>query len=390
MGDRVPMKCAEASRIARACMLIAAGSFLLHCGGRTGLDETRASGGSRGDAAAPEDAPSLEASPCMPAPAGGIAIGSSPESVISIAVAVAGSTVYAGTAAIDQASPLYVGAISSVPSGGGPTQPLTAPGYNFGNVASDGARLYYPQTSGRPQGPDGAIYTVLGLASIDLTTGALHPITTLAPPWSTSSNLNSDMIAAAPAWPGVFWIGGMSGTDGAGTLSVWNAQSDAVTTITTGQSLSGLAVDASGVYWADTGGGQGITVYSSPLGGGPPSTLANVPGGTHGVLLGVSTTDVVFVSNYLTGAIETVSKAGGSVRHLASATSAWVNAFAWVEDPYLYFTESATPTTLERILVAGGTTEVVPTQGQIQSLAFDACSVYIGSIDPTQVFVQPK
>jgi hypothetical protein len=198
------------------------------------------------------------------------------------------------------------------------------------------------------------------------------------------------MIAATPAWPGVFWIGGMSGTDGASTLSAWDAQHDAVTTIASGQSLNGLAVDADGVYWADVGGGQGITVYTSPLGGGPPLVLANVPGGTHGQLLGVSTTDVVFVSDYTTGAIEAVAKTGGAVRQLVTATSAWVNAFAWVDYLSLYWTESSAPTTLNRIPVAGGAVDVVPSQGQIQSLAFDPCNIYIGTIGPTQLFVQPK
>jgi hypothetical protein len=144
------------------------------------------------------------------------------------------------------------------------------------------------------------------------------------------------------------------------------------------------------VYWADVGGGQGITVYSLPLAGGTPTTLVNVPGGTHGVLLGVSSADVVFVSDYMTGAIETVSKTGGTARPLVRAKASWVNAFAWVDDPYLYWTESVTPSTLSRIPVAGGPVEVVPTQGQLQSLAFDACNVYVGTLGPTQVVVQPK
>jgi hypothetical protein len=307
-----------------------------------------------------------------------------------MAIAVAGANVYAGTAAIDQTSPLYVGAIASFPGAGGPTQPISAPEFNFGNLASDGARLYYPQTSGAPQGPDGAIYQVVGLASVDLTSGAVHPIATSATPRSTSSYLNSDMIAATAAWPGVYWVGGTSGMDGAGTLSAWNAESDAVTTIATGQSLSGLAVDASGVYWADTGAGQGITVYRRPLGGGAPSTLATIQDGTHGQLLGVSTDDVVFIADYVAGAILAVSKAGGAVRPLVTPSAAWVNDFAWVGDPYLYWVESAAPSTLKRILVAGGAPEVVPTEGQIQSLAFDTCNIYVGSIGPTQVFVQPR
>ena len=374
-------------------MAIVVGSFALHCGSRTGLELTGAGGRSPGDAAVPEDAPSadappIEASPCTQAP-GGIAVGSFSTQVISMAVAVAGSTVYAGTAAISQAGPLYVGAIYSVPSGGGPTLTVAAPEYNFGNVVSDGARLYYPQTMGTPTGNNGAMYRVLGLAAIDLASGSVHPIATSAPPWSTSSQINSDMIAATTALPGVFWIGGTGGP-GASTLSAWNPQTDAVTTIATGEKLQGLAVDGTGIYWADVGGGQGITVYSSPLGGGQPTTLANVPGGSYGVLLGVSTTDVVFVSDYATGAIEAVSKSGGSVRPLVTASAAWVNDWAWVDDLYLYWTEDAAPSKLKRIPVAGGPVQVVPTQGQIQSLAFDACNVYIGSLGPTQVFVQAR
>ena len=381
------------SKLLRVFVVIATGGFLLHCGARTGLADTSAGGSPPADAAPPEAAPDasiVDASSCVPAPAGGIAIGTFGDGVISMSVALAGSTLYAGTAAIGQAGPLYVGAISSVPVSGGTTQSLVAPAFNFGNLASDGARLYYAQTSGAPQGPNGAIYQVTGVASIDLATSAVHEIATPAPPWSTSSNLNSTMIAATTARPGVFFIGATSGTSHANTLSTWDPESDAVTTIATGQALSGLAVDPSGVYWADTGGDQGITVYKRPLGGGQQSVLATVPGGSHGQLLGVSSADVVFVSDYATGAIDTVSKAGGPVKPLVTATAAWVNDFAWVDDPYLYWSESSAQSTLKRIPVAGGPVEVVPTQGQIQSLAFDACNVYIGSIGPTQVFVKPK
>jgi hypothetical protein len=194
------------------------------------------------------------------------------------------------------------------------------------------------------------------------------------------------MIAATTAWPGVFWIGGKLG-HAASTLSAWDPTSDAVKTIATGQALSGLAADATGVYWADVGVGPGITLYRSPLGGGHVSTLATVPGGNGGQLLGVSSADVVFVSDSSPGTIDAVSKAGGSARALVSSSG--VNDLAWVDGLYLYWTESATPTTLKRIPVSGGPIEVFPTQGNIQSLAFDACNVYIGSIAPTQVFVAP-
>ncbi len=244
-----------------------------------------------------------EAAPCQPAPPGGTAI-SFPQETIAMSVAVAANTIYGGTTSISSSSPLYVGAIASVPTGGGPLQALSAPEYNFGTLVTDGARLYYAQSSGMPTGPNSASYTILGVAAIDLATGTSHSITTSAPPWSTSNQLDSTMIAATTAWPGVFWIGGTTGLDAASTLSAWDARSDTVTAIATGQTLSGVAVDDTRVYWADVGGGVGITVYSAPLGGGPATTLANVPGGTHGVLLGVSDADVVFVTDYATGTID--------------------------------------------------------------------------------------
>jgi hypothetical protein len=379
-------------RPSRFCVAIAVSSFLVHCGSRTGFEDPPVrDGGSPGDAVVPEggppDAPPVEASSCTPAPAGTPLEGFSIE-VISIGLTVVGDTLYAGTAAISENGPLYVGAITSMPTRGGTPQTLTAPEFNFGNIASDGARLYYPQTSGKPTGPNGAIYTVLGLASMDLATGAVHAITPESPPRSTSSNLNSYMIAATSSWPGVYWVGAPTGASGAGTLSAWDPKSDTVTTIATGEDLSGLAVDASGVYWADIGNGQGITVYRSPLGGGEPFALAKVPGGTHGTLLGVSSSDVVFVTDYATAGIVAVSKTGGPVRPLVHAASAWVNAFAWVDDSYLYWMDG-NPSSLKRIPVAGGPDEVMLKDVQIQSLAFDACNVYLGTLGPTGVTADP-
>lgn len=390
-------------RSLRVCILIVASS--VHCGSRTEIADTMSARAAPIDAgrsrdassldafssdAVPLDAPAVDASACVPAPAGGITIATLPDTVISVALAVAAGTVYVGTAANGDAGALYVGAVSRVPALGGPSAPIPAPAFNFGALASDGARLYYAQTSGRSEGPGSAIYQVVGVASINLATDAVQPIATLSSPWSTSSNPNSTMIAATTAYPGVFWIGGGQGAQGASTLSAWSSTTKTVTTLATGQSLSGLAVDATGVYWADSGGDQGITVYRGPLGGGAPTTLVNVPGGTHGVLLGVSTTDVIFVSDYLTAPILAVSKTGGAARSLVTATSAWVNAFAWVDDLYLYWIEPTGPSTLQRVPVAGGPVEVVPTQGQVQSLAFDACNVYIGSQGLAQVVALPK
>lgn len=392
---------------------LATSALLVACGSRTGIDPTPARAHSSVDASAPVDAfvpvdaaapldasrppfdarqvdaPLGDAGACIPAPPGGIVISGFPDSaVLSVGLAVAASTVYAGVSSLVGTSALQTGVIERVASIGGPMQPLPAPAYNFGNLASDGARVYYPESQGTPQGPNSAIYTLLGVAAIDLVTGAVHPIASTTPPWSTSSLDTTYMLAATPGTPGVFWIGGSTGSGRANTLSAWNPATDAVTVIATGQALSGLAVDDTGVYWADVGGG--ITVYRSAPGGGAPITLANVPGGTHGALLGVSSNDVVFVPDYMTGVIDVVSKSGGAARALAKASASWVNAAAWVDETYLYWTENATQTILSRVAVAGGATEVVPTQGVIQTMAFDACNVYIATTNPVEVLVRPK
>jgi hypothetical protein len=396
-------------RSMRPFVLIAAGALLLHCGARSEIAELTATGGAASSASSTigtstattgsgaggaggsaNDAGPLVDASCTPAPPAGVTIATLSTNVLSIALAATGGTVFAGIAATTPASALLAGTIDGVPSNGGSVRPLASPSFNFGNVATDGARLYYAQSVGHALWSGSASYTVTGLAAVDLASGAVLPIATDAPPWSVSSNLNSSMIAATPAWPGVFWIGGMSGSDGAGKLSAWTPASTAATVLATGDDLSGLAVDATSVYWADVGAGQGITVFNAPLGGGAKATLANVPGGTHGVLLGVSTTDVVFVSDYASGAIHAVSKTGGPVRPLVTAAASWVNAFAWVDEVYLYWTESGSASTLKRIPVAGGAAEVVPTSGQIQSLAFDACNRYVGTLGPTQIFAHPR
>jgi hypothetical protein len=76
-------------------------------------------------------------------------------------------------------------------------------------------------------------------------------------------------------------------------------------------------------------------------------------------------------------AIEAVPKAGGAVQHVITADVL----FAWVDDEYFYWSETAHQGTLLRVQVSGGTPETVwdqPAPGSIESLAFDACNVYIG------------
>jgi hypothetical protein len=369
-------------------------AFSVHCGSRTGIlgttFDSAFDGGADAISSFDTGAPDASAPSCVPAPPGGTTLGGLPGEVFYTAVAVAGPTVYVATTAEGLKSSVEVGSIFRGPAAGGPTEAIVAPEYIFGNLASDGARLYYLQMTGRDEGGGSSIYDVLGLASVDLATGTVQSIAALGPPRSTSSLTNSYMIATTSSRPGVFWIGSPTGEQAASTLYAWDPASDAITTLATGESLSGVAADATGVYWADTGGGEGINVYRRALAGGETSTLATVAGGKFGQLLGVSSDDVVFVSDYLTGSIETVSKKGGRVTHLVSATSAWVNDYAAVDDTYLYWVEDDAQSTLKRVLVTGGAPEIVPTKGDIQAVAFDACNAYIASTNLPEVSVRRK
>ncbi len=367
---------------------VALSALSIHCGSRTGILDSTVAGGA--DAASPFDAsvPDAPVASCVLAPPGGTTLSGFSGEILYMALAVVGPTVYVATTAEGTTSSVEVGSIFRGPTAGGTIEAIVAPEYIFGNLASDGARLYYPQATGRDEGGGSSIYSILGLASLDVATGAVHTIAAAAPPRSSSSLSNSYMIATAAPRPGVFWIGSPAGAASATSLVAWDPATDSTTTLAGGQSLSGVAADATGVYWADTGGGQGITVYRMPLGGGETSTLATVPGGTYGELLGVSNDDVVFVSDYATGSIETVSKTGGAVTHLVSATSAWVNDYAIVDDAYLYWIENVTQNTLRRIRVTGGNSEIVPTQGDPQALAFDACNLYIAWTNQPEVSIR--
>jgi hypothetical protein len=369
---------------------VALSALSIHCGSRTGILDSKVD--DVADAVAPFDTsvPDAPVASCVPAPLSGTTLGGFSGEIFYMAVAVVGPTVYVATTADSPTSSVEVGSIFREATAGGTTEPIAAPEYIFGNLASDGSRLYYLQAMGQDQGGGSSIYSILGLASLDVATGAVHPIGTEAPPRSASSLTNSYMIATAAPRPGVFWIGSPAGATSASSLLAWDPATEAVTTLATGESLSGVAADATGVYWADIGGGQGITIYRMPLAGGERSTLATVPGGTYGQLLGVSNDDVVFVSDYATGAIETVPKAGGPVAHLVNAASAWVNDYAVVVEPYLYWVENVTQDTLRRILVTGGTPEIVPTQGDPQALAFDACNLYIAWTNPPEVAIRRR
>ena len=118
--------------------------------------------------------------------------------------------------------------------------------------------------------------------------------------------------------------------------------------------------------------------------------LATVPWTVaRGGLLGLSRSSVVFASDFATGSIEAVDKAGGPVRHVL--TSPFL--FARVDDDNLYWADYAQQGRLERMAIGGGPREVIweqPAPGYLRDVAFDACNVYIGLTNVGQVYARRK
>jgi hypothetical protein len=312
--------------------------------------------------------------------------------VVALDLALVGDTLYMGAAVqASNGGPLQ-GSISQVSSGGGSVRTLATPGYLFGSVASDGARLYYPQIA-----LDHA-YLAAGLGSLDLATGATDSVTPSELPLFVGydpSQVWAMLVAATPTRPGMFWIGAGPAPEPMSLLA-WDSQSGRIAPVATGQGLSGLSVDGTSVYWVDAESFQ-TSVYSAPLAGGPSAVLATVdssvarptePSSTpSGGLLGVSRDDVLFASDFSSGFIEAVSKAGGPVRELLTTGFA----YTWVDSDDLYWTESSDLGALKRMPVAGGPIEVVWAQPfPVLSVAFGACDLYIGLGTSGQVVSVPR
>jgi hypothetical protein len=365
------------------------GSLSFGCGARTSLDDGYAAS-ARSGASAGSDKPAMgDASTsveggvaaCSPQPATGVAIASIGDIHDNHALGVADSTLYIGT--IDTSASPVSGAISEIPLGGGARRTLVAPEYVLGGFAFDGSRIYYPRTGTSTNDAGVTLQSTIGLVSEDLTTQAASDL---------PNPLVPGQFAATSARPGVFWLGGhpMGLTT---TLYFWDPQSNVNSPLATGEYLVGVAVDGTGVYWADTG-GQQDTIYTAPLDGGPPTLLATAPWTVaRGGLLGLSSKDVVFVREFATGSIgvsiEAVARTGGPVRQVLTTDVL----FAWVDDDHVYWSEQAHQGRLQRMPIAGGNAEIVwdqPAPGQVVSVAFDACNIYIGLINVGQVYAREK
>ena len=84
-------------------------------------------------------------------------------------------------------------------------------------------------------------------------------------------------------------------------------------TLASGASVSGIAVDGDSLYWATGSQTPSGNIMRLPLGGGPPSVLATVPGGPEALTIDA---DNVYVATL--DSVFKVAKSSGTVERIAS------------------------------------------------------------------------
>jgi streptogramin lyase len=145
-------------------------------------------------------------------------------------------------------------------------------------------------------------------------------------------------------------------------------------------SPSGIAVDATSVYWTTYSPSPNGTVCKVPIGGGTIRTLAKGQAFPYGIA--VDATGVYWTNDDNPGNISTVPVDGGSVVTLASGPGLKQPFSIAVGSGSVYWTNQ-TADTVDQIGIDGGTVKKLAAVGGVSGITLDPTSVYftgIGSI----------
>jgi hypothetical protein len=146
----------------------------------------------------------------------------------------------------------------------------------------------------------------------------------------------------------------------------------ATTTLASGGTPRGIAVNATSVYSADYGTGNGDgAVMKLPVVGGAPTTLASGQSSTQGIVVDPTS---VYWTNGASGTVMKAPIAGGEPTTIASGQT---NPFGIVVDPTsVYWTNFGGESVVKAPLNGGTATTLASGQGTGEGIAVDETSVY--------------
>jgi hypothetical protein len=311
-----------------------------------------------------DDAGDDGAFPCLPTDAGGC--------LVQLAQGLQGAT-----AVTLDSSYVYWGARNAVikePLAGG-TMTTLAPAAQAMGLALDGVNVYWTQCGEQPDCEGGSVQKV------GLTGGA---VTTLA-------YNQSEPIGIAVDSTNVFWTNYGYIDDGFGIGSVNRTALDGTNQTFIDQDLYGasaLAINASRVYYQSAYPGYGGAIGSAALAGGSVVTL-ETDGCDSG--LAIDATSIYWASCGTGGAyIYKADLTGGLRTTLASYPGYGNTAFA-VDSTHLYWTNSDLGIVAKTDLAGTTTTTLATGQAESTSIAVDGTSVYwTSSANGTVMRLTPK
>jgi uncharacterized repeat protein (TIGR03803 family) len=149
---------------------------------------------------------------------------------------------------------------------------------------------------------------------------------------------------------------------------------------------TGIAVDGTSVYFAESGAGLGNTsagVRSMPKNGG--GTVTRLTNGTTTVALAASATDLYFSTfsgNNGAGTIQKISKSGGTATTMEQTSGLLTEAIRLTADKlYAHFVTTSVEGIRSIPLTGGTATHVVDSVLDTPRFAVDSCSVYYVTIN---------